>query len=157
MKPLALLSTILVTAAAGGLGAVARMLLTDLIEAGRRAVSSRTGRRRSASPSRPESPSRPRHPFPWGTFIVNVTGSLALGFLLGAAAARVLPDALTTIVGVGFLGGYTTFSTASVDTVEMLQRRQLGAALFNVAGMLLAGSVAAVAGLALGVAVAQAN
>ncbi len=156
MTLLAPLSAILVTAVAGGLGAVARLLLTDSIEAGRRAVSARNGRRLCASPTRPESPSRPRHPFPWGTFIINVTGSFALGFLVGAAAARVVPDDLTTIVGVGFLGGYTTFSTASVDTVAMLHRRQLGAAVLNVGGMLLAGSVAAIAGFALGSTFAQA-
>jgi CrcB protein len=57
-----------------------------------------------------------RHPgtFPWGTFVVNLTGAFVLGGLTGA---HVTGDALL-ICGTGFLGGYTTFSTWMVETIS---------------------------------------
>jgi len=55
--------------------------------------------------------------FPWGTFSVNVLGSLVLGFLTGAAAA--LPHDLQLLVGTGFCGALTTFSTFQVQLVEL--------------------------------------
>ena len=53
--------------------------------------------------------------FPWGTFTVNVLGSLVLGFLLGLDTA---PD-LLLVLGTGFCGGFTTFSTFSFETVVL--------------------------------------
>ncbi|QAY72568.1 chromosome condensation protein CrcB [Agromyces protaetiae] len=93
--------------------------------------------------------SRSRIAFPLGTAIINLTGSFALGLLVGFASGR---DAagLVTIVGVGLLGGYTTFSTASVETVRLAQEGRWRAALFNGFGVLVACVAAAFGGIALG-------
>jgi CrcB protein len=61
--------------------------------------------------------------FPWGTFIINVTGSAILG--LAAMAWKNHPDdrmrAWYLLLGTGFCGGYTTFSTFSYETLELIQ------------------------------------
>lgn len=87
-----------------------------------------------------------RTKFPWGVFVINLTGSFALGLIVGG-----LPDA-SLVVGTGFLGGYTTFSTAMIDTVALWRDGERRASAFNAVGMLLLGLVAAFAGLALGTA-----
>lgn len=86
--------------------------------------------------------------FPLGILLVNVTGSFLLGLLTGAALA--LDDSLVAIVGVGFLGAYTTFSTVSVETMLFAERGRWRLALGNVVGTLLAAVAAAGAGLLLG-------
>jgi len=86
--------------------------------------------------------------FPLGILLVNVTGSFLLGLLTGAALA--LDDSLVTVVGVGFLGAYTTFSTVSVETMLFAERGRWRLALGNVVGTLLAAVAAAGAGLLLG-------
>lgn len=57
---------------------------------------------------------------PWPTMLVNVTGSLLLGILTGLVVFHHVPASWLTVVGVGFCGGYTTFSTTSVDTVRLI-------------------------------------
>ncbi|MHA3684512.1 fluoride efflux transporter FluC [Leucobacter sp. HY1908] len=89
---------------------------------------------------------RRRHSFPWGLFVVNLTGSFALGVLTGLA----LGSPIAEVVGVGLLGGYTTFSSASLDTAKLLAERRFGAALANGAGVLVAAVVCAMLGIALG-------
>ena len=64
--------------------------------------------------------------FPWGTFTVNVTGSLALGFLGRYFAPPHANHALFLFLTVGLCGGYTTFSTFALDTLTLAER---GAAL----------------------------
>ncbi|MBM7026877.1 fluoride efflux transporter FluC [Clavibacter zhangzhiyongii] len=88
--------------------------------------------------------------YPWGTTVINVTGSFGLGLLAGAAAHAGLPHDLLLILGGGLMGGYTTFSTASLETVRLAQAGRLGAALANGLGMLVACIAAAGLGLALG-------
>jgi CrcB protein len=89
--------------------------------------------------------------FPWGTWLVNVTGSLALGFIAGYLASNSeLDPAVRTGLTVGVLGGFTTFSTWTVETVEMLGNGELGLALMNVLGAVVVGLLAAVVGLTLG-------
>ena len=58
-----------------------------------------------------------RTTFPIGTLVVNLTGALAAGLLLGLALGRDVPDLVLLAAGVGFLGGYSTFSTWMVETV----------------------------------------
>jgi len=81
--------------------------------------------------------------FPWGVMAINITGSFLLGVVIG-----MLPDA-AFIVGAGFLGGYTTFSTAMVDTVSLWRDGERRASVFNAVGMLVLALAAAAAGLAL--------
>ena len=82
---------------------------------------------------------------PWSTLLINVTGSFALGLLVGAGSG----NDLHTIVGTGFLGGYTTFSTASVETVRLAIDRRHAAAAVNALAMLALSVAAAAGGFAL--------
>jgi CrcB protein len=93
---------------------------------------------------------RVRTAYPVGTTVINVTGSLGLGLLTGAAAHAGLPHDLLLILGGGLMGGYTTFSTASVETVRLAQAGRLVAAFANGLGMLVACIAAAGLGLMLG-------
>ncbi|MBT2484488.1 MULTISPECIES: CrcB family protein [unclassified Microbacterium] len=110
----------LLAAVAGGLGAMLRYL-ADL------GVARLAGRR-----------------FPWGIMLVNISGSFALGLITTA-----LPDA-AFLLGAGLLGGYTTFSTAMLDTVALWRDDERRGAAFNAVGMLLLGLVAAAVGLLVG-------
>ncbi|HKH90560.1 MAG TPA: CrcB family protein [Gemmatimonadaceae bacterium] len=91
--------------------------------------------------------------FPLGTLVVNASGSFVLG-LLGAALARPgnagRADLAWLLLGVGFCGGYTTFSTFSLDTVALLETRGWLVASANVMGSVAAGLAGVGAGLALG-------
>ncbi|MCS3843448.1 CrcB family protein [Microbacterium sp. AK031] len=84
--------------------------------------------------------------FPWGIVIVNVTGSFVLGIVTAA-----LPDA-AFIVGAGLLGGYTTLSTAMLDTIALWKDGERPAAAAHLFGTFAISVVAALAGLAIGVA-----
>ena len=59
--------------------------------------------------------------FPWGTFAVNVAGSLVLGFLLGAQRHLGLPSSVVVVLGSGFCVGLTTFSTFGYETFRLLE------------------------------------
>jgi CrcB protein len=72
---------------------------------------------------------------------------LLLGVVTGAVLFTGAPELLRAVVGVGFCGGYTTFSTASFETVRLAQQGRAGAALANAAGSLLLTAAAAAAGL----------
>ena len=86
---------------------------------------------------------------PWGTFAVNVSGSLVLGLLTGLALYHGLPDAPRLVLGTGFCGAYTTFSTHTFETVRLVEEGALAAAARNVAATLVAGLAAAALGLTL--------
>ncbi|RNL60382.1 CrcB family protein [Nocardioides marmoriginsengisoli] len=106
----------LIAAAAGGvLGSLARFGLTEWFEVG-------TG-------------------FPWTGFAINVAGSALLAGLAGIAAVRRTPW-LGVFLGTGVLGGFTTMSAASAETVVLLERDQDLTALLYAAGTLLAALVA---------------
>lgn len=90
--------------------------------------------------------------FPWGTLAVNVAGSAVLGFLLGVRSHLGLPTAAFALMGTGFCGGLTTFSTFGYETVRLLEDGALGKAGLNVIGSLVAGVVAAWLGFRLAVA-----
>ena len=93
--------------------------------------------------------SRTRDAFPWGTFTVNVFGAFVLGLLDGLVSYQGLGPLAPTIVGTGFCGALTTFSTFSYETVRLLEEGTPAAAAWNVAGSLAAGLLAAGAGMAL--------
>jgi fluoride exporter len=85
--------------------------------------------------------------FPWATVIINVTGSLLLGVLAGVVLFGGQSSAWQTVVGTGFCGGYTTFSTASFETVRLIQQNRRGLALLNAVGSLVLSVAACAAGL----------
>jgi fluoride exporter len=91
--------------------------------------------------------SRIKGPFPVGTFAVNITGSLALGFLAGLVLYAGLPVASKVLVGTGFLGAYTTFSTWMYETARLVEEGAWREAFLSAVGSLLAGVIAAAAGL----------
>ncbi|MEO6997297.1 MAG: fluoride efflux transporter CrcB [Terracoccus sp.] len=93
--------------AAGGLGAVLRFVIDGLVR------------------------QRIRSPFPFGTAVINLSGSLVLGFLTGLTLAAVVTPTWALVVGTGLMGGYTTFSTASVETVRLLHQRRYALAFGN--------------------------
>lgn len=88
--------------------------------------------------------------FPWATALINVTGSLLLGLVTGLVLGSGEPSVLRVVVGTGFCGGYTTFSTAVVETLRLAQRRAPGAALAYAAGTLVATTAAGALGLLVG-------
>lgn len=83
--------------------------------------------------------------FPWGTLTVNVVGSLALGFLVGSPVA----PAVSTLVGTGFCGALTTWSTLSYETLQLARSGGRPRALANMLGSVAAGLAAATIGYAL--------
>jgi CrcB protein len=113
------------TLLAGALGALARFLIDALIK------------------------QRWRASFPLGTVVINVTGSLLLGVLAGAVLFHGESSTWQTVVGTGFCGGYTTFSTASFETVRLVQQHRRMQALANAIGSLVSSVAACAVGLAL--------
>ncbi len=107
---------------AGGLGAMVRFSLDSWVTA------------------------RWRAPLPVGTVVVNVTGSLLMGLLTGWAL-RSDGGAVLAVLGIGFLGGYTTFSTASVEAARLARSGRGATALLHALLMVLLGLSAAFAGL----------
>ena len=89
--------------------------------------------------------------FPWGTFVVNVSGSFVLGALFVLAIERnVLPADIRLPVLVGFVGAYTTFSTLMLESWRLVEGGATLLALANLVGSVVVGMVALVLGLAVG-------
>ena len=91
--------------------------------------------------------------FPWGTWVVNVAGSLVLGIVAGLVTAGGAPW-LGTLVGTGVCGALTTFSSFGYEAVRLAEDGAVGAAALNVVSSLAAGLLACGAGYALGIALA---
>lgn len=87
--------------------------------------------------------------FPTATVVVNVSGSLLLGLLTGVQLVHGLAPIAFTAAAVGFCGGYTTFSTAMVETVRLVQAGEVGRAAANALGTLVLCVGAAAAGVGL--------
>lgn len=87
--------------------------------------------------------------FPWGTFVVNLTGALLLGFVVGLSVDHHLGPGPVALIGTGFCGAYTTFSTFTYETISLVAQGRHRSALYNVGGSLALGLLGAGAGLAL--------
>jgi CrcB protein len=112
----------LLAAAGGALGAVARWAVTEVL------------------PGPPGS-------WPWATLLVNLTGCFLLGALLAVLAARSPEPAwVRPFVGVGVLGGYTTYSTFAVEVVDLADDAALVPALLYVVASVVGGAAAVAAG-----------
>jgi CrcB protein len=89
--------------------------------------------------------------FPWGTLVVNVSGSFVLGLLFALTVDRaILPAEIRGPVLIGFIGAYTTFSTYMLESWQLIGSGLFGLALVNILGSAVLGVVAVVAGLTLG-------
>jgi CrcB protein len=89
--------------------------------------------------------------FPWATFVVNLTGAFAMGLLVAYLVDRPGVHRLARpFVGVGVLGGWTTFSALAVDVVQLGTHQQLPVALLYVSATFLFGTLAVAAGSLLG-------
>ena len=86
--------------------------------------------------------------FPWGTLSVNVLGSLALGFLMVWLPERLASEEVRLFATVGLLGSFTTFSTFSYETVELIRAGAWGKAIGYTGGSVLLGIVAVLLGAA---------
>jgi fluoride exporter len=89
--------------------------------------------------------------FPWGTLAVNALGCLLFGFFWSLAEERMLIGAAArTVILIGFMGAFTTFSSFAFETVELLRDSQYLRALGNVAAQNVSGVILLYAGIVLG-------
>lgn len=88
--------------------------------------------------------------FPWHTFSINIAGSFLLGLLMALLPTGEAAERWRLFLGVGVLGGFTTFSTFSVETVAFAQQGAMLMALSYALGSLFAGLLAAFGGYAIG-------
>jgi len=85
--------------------------------------------------------------FPWATMSINILGSLLMGLVIGwLSRQNGGSDALRLFVAVGILGGFTTFSTFSMDLFTLLERRDIAATMLYLGGSLLGGLLAFIIG-----------
>lgn len=88
---------------------------------------------------------------PWGTFVINISGSFAVGLLFALVIERTaLPTEIRGPVMIGFIGSYTTFSTLALESWRMMEDGAWLYASANLVGSIIIGVVAVVAGVALG-------
>jgi CrcB protein len=87
--------------------------------------------------------------FPYGTLIVNLAGCFALGAVVQLASAGSWNPELRTVVAVGFLGGFTTYSSFNQDTLSLLSNGAIAPALLNMTITLAGGLAAGLLGLTL--------
>ncbi len=88
--------------------------------------------------------------FPWGTFFVNISGSFLIGIVLVLVDGGLLPAGARTFVAVGILGGYTTFSSFSYESLGLLTDSGLLLTLLNTLGQLVLGLVFVYLGVVVG-------
>jgi len=114
---------IFLIAAGGSLGAIARYGVSNLVHASMNAS------------------------FPWGTLVVNISGSFLIGGLVEFFDASLFPTEWRSFLAIGFFGAYTTFSTYTLETVNMLRDGELKLAAANI----LAGNIAGIVAVVLGI------
>ena len=117
------MGTVLAVGLGGGMGALARYYIAGWVQP-------------------------PGSEFNWGIFVVNITGGLLMGMIVEASALKLnLSPELRNFLTVGILGGYTTFSTFSLDSALMLQKGQFGLAAAYIVGSVTLSIIALFAGL----------
>jgi CrcB protein len=117
------MNTVFAVGVGGGLGALARYYIAGWIQPAGAALN-------------------------WGIFIVNISGGLIMGLIVEASALKLnLSPELRAFLTTGILGGYTTFSTFSLDSALLLQKGQYGLAAFYVIGSVVLSILALFAGL----------
>jgi CrcB protein len=85
--------------------------------------------------------------YPWGIFIVNITGGLAMGVIVELAALKIsMTPEMRAFLTTGILGGYTTFSTFSLDSVLLIERGDYGSAAIYIVGSAVLSILAVFAG-----------
>jgi CrcB protein len=72
--------------------------------------------------------------FPFGTLVVNITGSFLIGFVAELIDATLVPSAWRSMASIGFIGGYTTFSTYTFETLTLVREGEVRLATLNVVG-----------------------
>jgi CrcB protein len=87
---------------------------------------------------------------PWGTLLVNLTGSLVLGVLTGLAAGHTFSPELVLLIGTGFCGTFTTYSAFAYETLRLVETGQRLQAFVNITVSITGGLGAAVIGYSLG-------
>ena len=115
--------TLFLIALAGGLGGTCRFLVDALVA------------------------KHNRHSVPMGTVVVNATACFLLGLVAGALATHAQWHPLQEVLGVGFLGGYSTFSTASLESARLVRQKRYGAAALLSGGMIVVSLATVLAGL----------
>jgi fluoride exporter len=88
--------------------------------------------------------------FPYGTFVINISGSFLIGFILVLLARTTASQYWRYLIPIGFIGAYTTFSTFEYETLRAIQEGQPMTGLLNVGLSVVVGFVAVWAGSALG-------
>ena len=117
------MNTVFAVGVGGGLGALARYYIAGWVQP-------------------------PGAEFNWGIFVVNISGGLLMGLIVEASALKLnLAPELRSFLTVGILGGYTTFSTFSLDSALMLQKGQYGLAAGYIVGSVVLSILALFAGL----------
>lgn len=86
-------------------------------------------------------------PFPFGTFIINITGSLLLGLLFGIGQ---LPQEIFLLIGTGFMGAFTTFSTFEREAMELIHKKETFASLVYLVSSVVIGVILAYIGYIIG-------
>jgi len=122
MNPPGFLLSSLAVALGGGFGAWLRFVASRLIQSGS---------------------------FPYATLTINIVGSFAMGLLAGWLARQGGNESVRLLLGVGVLGGFTTFSAFSLEVVTLAQRGALGAAALYVGASLAGGIVGLIVGMAI--------
>jgi CrcB protein len=87
--------------------------------------------------------------FPLGTFVINVSGAFVLGFITGLVLYHAFPRTPQVLLGTGFCGAYTTFSTFTFETARLAETDAVRLSVVNVVGGVAGGTLAAALGLVL--------
>jgi len=86
------------------------------------------------------------YPFPLGTFLINVAGSLLIGYFMGQSAKGSVTATSNLLLATGFCGGFTTFSAFSMENINMLRNGQYGLAITYIVGSVVIGLLACLLG-----------